>query len=165
MPSTFIIPTTFIDGYFPKVVASETSESSIGNSSKQISIEGIKSEVIKNLEELLQLTFIKHKSENSTVCLANSMEVRDDFRSVFDLKDLQAYCVAALHHPTNPTNNSSVVKLADLDILYPGNYRIFWTLVRLGIRLKQLPEASNDARNDIMNKIAAVNWDKPHNSL
>lgn len=86
---------------------------------------------IKTIETRLQLTFLLDKAADSYVCMANSPEVRDDFKDVFDYKDLIDYIlgIAITDFKVKVDPNS---KTEFLKIPYPKTAADFWQSVRLG---------------------------------
>ena len=122
---------------------------------------GIDAVAIEKIEEQLKLTYLSEKDVNSQVCMANNPEVRDDFKDIFDLKDLINYCYAELYAPKYLGKDLSNVPF--FQIPYPKDTFQFWKLVNLGAELRILKlsgEASAENHrketNDILRKIAAI---------
>lgn len=102
------------------------------------SIAGIDPMAIKNIEEKLNLTFLSEKDSKSYVCMANSPEVRDEFKDIFDIKDVLDYSYAVLNSPKYLENYKDLSKIDFFQVLYPNSPNNFWELVNLGAKLRAL---------------------------
>ncbi|MBA6153206.1 type ISP restriction/modification enzyme [Gelidibacter maritimus] len=96
---------------------------------------------IKRLEQHLKLTFLSEKDTYNQVCLANSPEVRNEYRDVFETKDLLNYIFAVLHSPCYLEKYKEVSKIDILEIPYPKDSSSFWKLVDLGAKLRDLEQS------------------------
>lgn len=116
---------------------------------------------IKKIEDYLKLTFLYEKDEDSYVCMANNPEVRDEYKDIFDLKDLVNYIYAVIHSPSNLEKYKDLSKVNFFEIRYPNDVKGFWKLVDLGAKLRALLKLSSvEKRNDenykILNEIAKI---------
>lgn len=136
-------------------------ESVVPNVSKYVN--GISPAAIKKIEAKLKLTFLLEKDMESQVCMANNPEVRDEFKDIFDKKDLLDYIYAVLHSPNYLKKYQDVSKIKDFQIAYPKDSFLFWRLVDLGSKLrdrKLLGAASEEKHNhetkEILKKITEL---------
>ena len=127
------------------------------------SIMGINLAAIKQIEKTLKLTFLYEKGEGSTVCMANSPEVRDEFKDVFDIKDVLDYSYAVLHLPSYIEKYKNSSKINSFQVFYPNSPKHFWKFVNLGAKLRDLNllEDPSVKKNkieidEILNKIAEI---------
>lgn len=80
---------------------------------------------IKQLERNTNLTFLEENWHAPNLCLAESKEVRDEFRTSFGWADLKAFLNA---------NGFYTQKINLQDISIPNDSFAFWEKVREGIR-------------------------------
>lgn len=118
-------------------------------------------ETIGKIEDKLKLTFVSKKEGTGNVCMANSPEVRDDYKDTFNAKDLLYYMYAVLHSPRYLGKYNDLSKIDLVEVPYPNNQYRFWKLVSYGAQLWQLHllesptvEKSIDATDEIAKKIA-----------
>ncbi len=97
--------------------------------------------IVKNIEEQLGLTFVAEPFDEGNVCMANSPEVRDDYRGTFTPNDLRDYIYAVLHSTSYREKYKESSKIDFSSISYPKDVRGFWSLVDLGRGLQQLPQS------------------------
>lgn len=97
--------------------------------------------IVKKLEEHLDLTFLSEKDTYNQVCMANNPEVRDEYREVFETKDVLDYIFAVLHSPRYLEKYKNVSKIDTLKIPYPKDSFRFWKLVNLGGTLRDLKQS------------------------
>ncbi|WP_163514310.1 type ISP restriction/modification enzyme [Gelidibacter japonicus] len=102
---------------------------------------GLDTTTIKTIEKHLKLTFLSEKDSDNQVCMANSPEVRDEYRDVFETKDLLDYIFAVLHSPRHLKKYKDVSKIDILEIPYPNDSFGFWKLVDLGAKLRDLQQS------------------------
>lgn len=72
---------------------------------------------IDYLEKKLHLSFVEENKDGNLCFRNNSAELRDEFKEVFDAKDVQAYCNAFSSNKEMP---------------WPATAADFWKAVRLG---------------------------------
>lgn len=100
-------------------------------------------QILKQIEENLGLTFVPEPFDSAqgntgNVCMANSPEVRDDYKTTFAPKDLLDYIYAVLHSPSYREKNKEFLKIDFPRVPYPKDLHHFWNLVGLGTQLRQL---------------------------
>lgn len=122
-------------------------------------------ETIGKIEQKLRLTFVPETGEAGNVCLADSPEVRDEYKDIFDAKELLDYIYAVLHSPEYLLQYKDLSKIDVVEVRYPdGQYR-FWKLASLGAQLRQLhlsesateKEYSNQT-DKILKKLAEIEY-------
>lgn len=143
------------------ILDDSTAEQTVLNTSE--SIADINSVSIKKIEEKLNLTFVSEKDAESQVCMANNPEVRDEFKDIFDLKDLLDYSYGVLYSPNYLEKYKDLSKINFFEVSYPNDTTRFWKLVNLGAKLRYLnllevssAEEHNDEVDEILKKIAAI---------
>jgi len=92
---------------------------------------------IDQIAKTIGLTFITKKDPEGNVCLANSPEVRPEFRETFTLLDLQDYFIAILHSKIARENNQEFLNIDFSQISIPTDTVEFWKFVELGKELRQ----------------------------
>ncbi len=122
-------------------------------------------DTIGNIEEKLKLSFVSEKEEDSNVCMANSPEVRDEYKDSFVAKDLLNYMYAVLHLPRYLEKYKDLSKIDILQVPYPNNLIRFWKLVGLGAHLRRLHPLESpavekyiDETNETLKKIAETEF-------
>ena len=127
------------------------------------SIAGIDLLAIKNIEAKLKLTFLAKKDAESHVCMANNPEVRDEFKDIFDIKDLLDFSYAVLHSPNYLEKYKNPSKFDCFEVPYPKDPYHFWKLADLGAQLRDcnlleatLNEKHNHEADEILKKIAEI---------
>ena len=126
-------------GYvYPLYLYPETSDQQTTNNEPQTRIPNLNPEILSKIEESLQLTFVTEKETGGNVCMANSAEVRDDFKSTFAPIDLLDYIYAVLHSPGYREKYKEFLKIDFPRLPYPQDADKFWKLVELGGELRQL---------------------------
>ena len=164
---TFSVPKDVLYPYLTtgnsEVVKSKDSnfEQTFLDSSKNI--EGIEPMAIKKIEEQLKLTFLFEKDAESLVCMANNPEVRDEFKDIFDLKDLLDYSFAVLHSNQYFENQRDMSKIDFFQVPYPNDTSQFWKLANLGTKLRDLnlskipyDEMENNEADEILKEISTI---------
>ncbi len=138
-----------------------TSEQTDRNTSKCIA--GIDPLAIEKIEKNLKLTFLSEKDAESYVCMANSPEVRAEFKDVFDIKDLLNYVYAVLHSPGYLEKYKETSKVNFFQVIYPNDTSRFWKLVDLGGKLRYRDplkmgsvEKQNKEIDEILKNIANI---------
>ena len=117
---------------------------------------GIETVVIKEFEKILKLTFLYDKNQDSAVCMANSPEVRDEFKDVFDIKDLLDYCYAVLHSPSYIAAFRAVSKTKYFQVIYPRDTICFWKLANLGSKLRALNLLESSSEEKLTKETAKI---------
>lgn len=97
---------------------------------------------ITNIEENLGLVFVPEpfelaKDSVGNVCMANSIEVRNEYKDTFTPTDLLDYSYAVLHSAKYRDAHKEFKK-SDFSLLpHPAEPQAFWELVRSGRELRQ----------------------------
>ena len=104
--------------------------------------------VFETLENIIGVPFVALETETSSVCLANSEELRAEFRLQFTIYDVVNYVYGILE--TIPDNDA----IASLVISYPLDAIFFWKYSSKGKknRLKNTIEALE------FMEISELNW-------
>lgn len=89
--------------------------------------------VILETERKLGLTFIAENARQDNLCMANSEEVRTDFRTTFSDEDFTNYIEGWLMSFRSRTDKS----LKFLLIQFPHSIDKFWKLVKVGKNKKE----------------------------
>lgn len=95
-------------------------------------------QVINHIEKNLGLTFVPKSEGEGNVCLANSPEVRDNYKEGFTPLDLLDYIYAVLHSPTYRKKHEEFSKVDFARVPYPKKEETFWHMVALGGDLREL---------------------------
>jgi predicted helicase len=134
-------------------------------------IPNLNPEILKKIEEHLGLAFIPEKNESGNVCMANNVEVRDEYKEKFAPINLLDYIYAVLHSPTYRDKYKEFLKIDFPRVPYPEDQHTFWQLVELGFQLRQLhlmesPKTEEyittypkDGSNEITTKIGKKDWE------
>ncbi len=109
------------------------------------------------------MTFLPEKEEAGNVCMANSPEVRDDYRDTFNAKHLLNFRYAVLHSPRYLGKYKDLSKIDVVEFHCANKQHVFWKLASLGAQLRQLhlSESPTVKKNsgettEIMKKIAEI---------
>lgn len=128
-------------------------------------------QIPKRIEEVLGLTFMPNIDYKGNVCLANSPEVRDDYKESFTPIDLLDYIYAVLHSPRYRNKYKEFLKIDFPRVPYPTDLQGFWNLVGLGGELRRLhllesakvedyiTSYPQDGSNEITTKIGKTDWE------
>jgi len=126
-------------GYvFPLYLYSEETGQQTTNQKPQERTPNLDPEIIQQIEKALGLTFVHEKEAEGNVCMANSDEVRDDFKTTFAPIDLLDYIYAVLHSPEYREKYKEFLKIDFPRVPYPQDSEVFWKLVELGGQLRQV---------------------------
>lgn len=117
---------------YPETTAQQTLD---GNTERT---PNLNSEIVKQIADVLGLTFTNEKETESNVCFANSNEVRPEFKQSFAPIDLLDYIYAVLHSPTYREKYKEFLKIDFPRVPYPTDAKTFWQLVKLGGKLRQI---------------------------
>ena len=100
-------------------------------------INNLDSEIIKNVEKNLSLTFTKEKEipSEGEVCFMNSPEVRPEFRLSFSTIDVIDYVYAILY---SSSYREKYTRKDFPEVPFPTDSTAFWKLVALGNELRQI---------------------------
>jgi len=100
----------------------ESDKKQVPEFASQLSDQKMKN-LIQKLERNTNLIFLPEDSNDPNLCLADSKEVRDEFRTSYGWSDLKAFLNA----------NGFFTKNTDLqDIPIPGDSSDFWAKVKKG---------------------------------
>jgi len=116
----------------PLYLYPETTDQQTTNNKPQTRIPNLNPEILSKIEESLQLTFVSEKETSGNVCMVNSTEVRDDFKTNFAPIDLLDYVYAVLHSPEYREKYKEFLKIDFPRVPYPQDAENFWKLVELG---------------------------------
>jgi hypothetical protein len=86
---------------------------------QQKRIPNLDSAVLSKIAKNLCLSFVPEKETNDNVCMANSEEVRDDFKTTFAPIDLLDYIYAVLHWPEYREKYKEFLKIDFPRVPYP----------------------------------------------
>jgi predicted helicase len=95
-------------------------------------------EIVNEIAQKLNLTFTPEKETEGEVCLANSPEVRPEFRQTFAPIDILDYIYAVLHSPAYREKYKEFLKIDFPRVPYPTSPETFWQLVQLGSEIRQI---------------------------
>ena len=98
-------------------------------------IPNLTQEIINKIANKIKLPFILAKDHESNVCMANSKEVRSEFRETFDPIDILDYVYAILHSSKFHSTDKKSLKT---NFPYPRNAEIFWKLAEIGSQIKEI---------------------------
>lgn len=127
--------------------------------------------IIKKIEENLDLKLEAEAEADSNVCMANSPEVRDEYKDTFTPIDLLDYIYAVLHSPGYREKYKEFLKIDFPRVPYPTDPDVFWQLAQLGGELRELhllesPKVEEyittypkDGSNEITTKISKKDWE------
>lgn len=118
---------------------------------------------IRKIEEELKLTYQSEKEEEGNVCMANSPEIRDEYKNNFNSVDLLDYIYAVLHSLRFCKEYTKSLETNFFKIPYPRDQTRFWKLVNLGSQLRhfhqsEMPdiERYKTQENKILKEIAEI---------
>ena len=94
--------------------------------------------IVQQIAENIGISFVPEKEREGNVCLANSQDVRPEFRQTFAPIDLLDYIYAVLHSPTYRETYKEFLKIDFPRVPYPKDAAMFWALVGLGSQLRQV---------------------------
>jgi len=109
-------------------------------------IPNLTTETINQTAHKTRLNFILTKAPEGNVCMANNKEVRPEFRETFTPTDILDYTYAIIH-----SSKFSTAKKEYLESHFPvpKNAKMFWDLVLLGSKIKQIHSSQNIKTKDI----------------
>ncbi len=94
--------------------------------------------IVQEIATRLGLSFVPEKETGGNVCLADSEEVRPEYRQTFAPIDILDYIYAVLHSPTYRETYKEFLKIDFPRVPYPKDAQTFWALVALGSQLRQI---------------------------
>lgn|GEM_PF-892253 len=95
-------------------------------------------ETVKRVSTALGLVYLSESESSGNVCMANSGEVRPEYRQAFSPRDLLDYSYAVHHSKAYRDKYQGIPKAVFSPIHPPGDVASFWKLVALGSRLRRL---------------------------
>ncbi|MBF4470022.1 type ISP restriction/modification enzyme [Flavobacterium sp. HJJ] len=101
----------------------------------------INPKIIKQSAAGLGLTFVSKKEQEGSVCLADSHEVRPEFKETFTSEDLFNYIYAVIHSSKYREEN---LKTDSQNIPIQTDSLKFWKLVQFGRELRKIHLLKND---------------------
>lgn len=110
-------------------------------------------EIIKEIADKLGLEFVEEKEPEGNVCLANSSEVRDEYKTSFAPIDLLDYIYAVLHSPTYRETYKEFLKIDFPRVPYPKP-ETFWQLVQLGGEIRKLHLLEGISNKDLTTRFS-----------
>lgn len=110
-------------------------------------------EIIKEIAAKLGLEFVAEKEPEGNVCLANSSEVRDAYKTSFAPIDLLDYIYAVLHSPNYRETYKEFLKIDFPRVPYPKP-ETFWQLVQLGSEIRQLHLLEGISNKDLTTRFS-----------
>ena len=110
-------------------------------------------EIIKEIAAKLGLEFVAEKEPEGNVCLANSSEVRDAYKTSFAPIDLLDYIYAVLHSPTYRETYKEFLKIDFPRVPYPKP-ETFWQLVQLGSEIRKLHLLEGISNKDLTTRFS-----------
>ena len=110
-------------------------------------------EIIKEIAAKLGLEFVAEKEPEGNVCLANSSEVRDEYKTSFAPIDLLDYIYAVLHSPNYRETYKEFLKIDFPRVPFPKP-ETFWQLVQLGSEIRQLHLLEGISNKDLTTKFS-----------
>ncbi len=110
-------------------------------------------EIIKEIAAKLGLEFVAEKEPEGNVCLANSSEVRDAYKTSFAPIDLVDYIYAVLHSPTYRETYKEFLKIDFPRVPFPKP-ETFWQLVQLGSEIRQLHLLEGISNKDLTTRFS-----------
>ena len=103
-------------------------------------IDDLTEEMTNQIAHKTGLMFILEKDVEGNICMANSKEVRPEFRQTFSPTDILDYFYGILH---SSNFRSAQNKSSKINLPYPKNAEIFWKLVEIGSQIKQIHSLEN----------------------
>ena len=94
--------------------------------------------IVQEIATQLGLSFVPEKETGGNVCMADSEEVRPEYRQTFAPIDLLDYIYAVLHSPSYRETYREFLKIDFPRVPYPKDAAAFWALVALGGQLRQI---------------------------
>ncbi|TBW26988.1 type ISP restriction/modification enzyme [Gramella sp. KN1008] len=123
---------------FPLYLYPETSDQQTTGHEQQIRTPNLDPAILSKIAKNLGLSFVSEKETGSNLCMANSEEVRDDFKTTFAPIDLLDYIYAVLHSPEYREKYKEFLKIDFPRVPYPEDSAKFWKLVDLGGQIRKL---------------------------
>ncbi|SMD45994.1 hypothetical protein SAMN00777080_4668 [Aquiflexum balticum DSM 16537] len=122
---------------FPLYLYPESSNQlEIGNSPSRKP--NLNMEIVQEIANGLEIGFVPEKTEEGNVCLAESEDVRPEYRQHFAPVDLLDYIYAVLHSPSYREKYKEFLKIDFPRVPYPKDTEVFWKLVSLGSELRKI---------------------------
>ena len=122
----------------PLYLYPETSGQQTTDGEEQNRTPNLDPDILSKIAKNLGLSFVPEKEVGGNLCMANSEEVRDDFRTTFAPIDLLDYIYAVLHSPEYREKYKEFLKIDFPRVPYPEDPEKFWKLVELGGQIRQL---------------------------
>ena len=101
-------------------------------------IPNLNPEIVDKIAKKLGLAFVPEKEPEGNVCMANSDEVRPEYKQNFAPIDILDYIYAVLHSPTYREKYKEFLKIDFPKIPFPKDSKTFWDLVALGTQIREI---------------------------
>lgn len=95
-------------------------------------------DIIGELSKRTGLTFIDERVDGNVCFANNNEELRDAFKQTFAPIDILDYIYAVLHSPIYRDYYTDFSKIEAPKVFFPKDADLFWQLVRLGEKLRQI---------------------------
>lgn len=96
-------------------------------------------DITTKIAQQIGLTFVSEKEAEGNVCMANSGEVRAEFRENFSTIDVLDYIFGVMHSVSDQENNKESLKLDSMRIPLPTDLSTFQKFTNLGSKIRQTP--------------------------
>ena len=124
--------------FFPLYLYPESSHQQTTDNEQKTRTPNLDPAILSKIAKNLGLSFVPEKESGGNLCMANSEEVRDDFKTTFAPIDLLDYIYAVLHSPEYREKNKEFLKIDFPRVPYPEDADQFWKLVELGGQIREL---------------------------
>lgn len=110
----------------------------VGHSSKGggFSNSILNTEITAKIAQQIRLTFVSEKEAEGNVCMANSSEVRLEYRETFSAVDVLDYIYGVIHLLLNQEDYKESLKIDSMKIPLPTDLATFQKFINLGTQFK-----------------------------
>ena len=109
----------------------------LGKASAPPAIPEFAPQIVTQISQHIGMIFIPQEESGGNVCLANSEEVRPEYRTTFSSVDLLNYFYALIHSRSYSTKFKEALKEDLSGLPYPKGAEDFWRLAKIGGQLRQ----------------------------